>query len=128
MEYGETLKQKRAKEKMTKIVENLEMNVTLLSNQIQEYPSINMWWHDCVVTPLLKLIIPQCLILFFIFSGLLYVQNWLGAAFCFAFIVSKIYTKLLTMSINLMHGYLSIQIQESYNRGVVDGKTSLTTN
>jgi len=110
-----------------KIVDKLGANANILLQQIDQYPSLNEWWHNHVVSPVIKSFIPQCIALCIVLFCILYVHNWIAAMLCFVILVSKIYRMFISLSINLMHGYLTVQIRESYNRGVVDGQMTLLT-
>jgi hypothetical protein len=116
------------KEKMTdKSLQQLAVNVNLLLAEIDKYPTLNEWWNNRIIMPIVKTVVPQCIALGIIFGGMLYVHDWLASAFCMAFIVSKIYQGFISVSVHFVYGYLTVQVRESYHKGVADGKASLQT-
>ena len=106
------------------MLNNVGKQSELLLEQIQKYPTLEDWWYNSIVWPVFKMAIPQCIALFLLESVILYVHNWLAALFCAVLIILKIYGVMLTISINLMYGFMAMQIRESYNKGVEDGKAT----
>ena len=97
-----------------------------LQRNIQQYPSLEIWWKNAVYNPTMKSFWYQLIGLIIVLAGAIYIRNWFAVFLCFSFIIVKIFNTISSMSSQLMHGFLITQICSSYERGIEDGKNGTT--
>jgi hypothetical protein len=100
----------------------------LLLQQIDQFPSLDDWWHKHVFMPAMKQFFPQFIALLVLEGGIIYVHNWIAAFLGFVIIATKIYRTLTLMSVNMMTAYLITQIRAAYQYGIIVGESKTTQN
>ena len=93
-----------------------------LIQQIEQYANLEEWWKECVFKQLVPAAIIQVAALLVVEGGILFVHNWIAAFLGAVIIGSKIYGTLKNLSLNLMYGFMMLQIRDSFVEGVAVGR------
>jgi hypothetical protein len=93
-----------------------------LLEQIDQYPSLDEWWHDAVFVPTLRHFTPQFIALIFLEGCILYTHNWLASFICGVMIVTNAHRTLTMMSVKMVHAYLICQVRDAHVKGIEIGK------
>ena len=97
-----------------------------LLRQIDEFPSIEMWWRDKIFLPAFKNFVPQFLALLLLNIAIIYTHNWLAAFLCFVLNITRMYRMIVMLSMNMVHAQLICQIRAAFIKGVEVGESKVS--
>lgn len=112
-----------SKKRENKMATNITATTKAIIDQIDKFPTLDDWWTACILTPEIKVFLPQLFALLLLESAIFYIHDWLAAILCFMIIISKIYNFIASLAIKLTQGYLLLQIRDSYNKGIKDSES-----
>jgi hypothetical protein len=98
-----------------------------LINQIEQYSNLKELWKECVFNQLIPSAVIQIVALVLVECGILYVHNWLAAFLGAVIIGTKIFETLKQLSLNLMYGFMMLQIRDSFVKGLTAGRNEFLT-